>query len=61
METFDGRMWECEIAISPANTMCIEYRYALYRNNNLVWTEWEVAPHRVEVSKDFDSYTINDY
>ncbi len=61
METFDGRMWECEIAISPANTMGIEYRYALYRNNNLVWTEWEVAPHKVEVSKDFDSYTINDY
>ena len=61
METFDGRIWECEIALSTANTIGIEYKYAMYRNGRLVWTEWDVAPHKVSINSNYDNYTINDY
>lgn len=60
LETYDGRLWECEISIQPTNSTGIEYKYAMYRDGSLVWTEWEVAPHRIIFDAKTDNYVIND-
>ncbi|MCR5312797.1 MAG: 4-alpha-glucanotransferase [Bacteroidaceae bacterium] len=61
METFDGKTWDVEITFSADEILGISYKYALYRDNVLVWTEWEVAPHHINFSSDIDHYIINDY
>jgi len=60
LETFDGKEWDGEITFSSSNVIGIEYKYALYKDNALVWTEWEVAPHRIIFSEKADSYIVND-
>ncbi len=61
LETFDGKIWENEITISSKDTKGIEYKYALYNKGELVWTEWEVAPHVVNFDYGTSNYTLNDY
>ena len=59
METYDGLKWEAKIDLQPKD--CIKYLYALYRNGELVWTEWEVKPHIIHLDADTTSYLINDF
>lgn len=49
MCTNDGLKWELLTELEPA-TNTLSYLYALYRENQLVWTEWEVAPHVIHLS-----------
>ena len=59
METYDCLKWEAKIDLHPKD--CIKYLYALYRNGELVWTEWEVKPHIIHLDADTTSYLINDF
>ena len=47
LDTYDGKLWEGEVTLQNTGVEGIEYKYAMYRDNQLVWTEWEVAPHKV--------------
>lgn len=60
LETYDGVQWECEVSFPSQGVSSIEYKYALYRDDELVWTEWEVAPHKVIFDGTTDSYTLTD-
>lgn len=61
LETYDGNLWEGEITIQNTGIEAVEYRYAMYRDNELVWTEWQVAPHRINFDGITNSYIANDY
>src|SRR5574344_188872 len=37
-----------------------EYKYAMYRDGKLVWTEWEVAPHKVTFDGVTHQYMLSD-
>lgn len=53
--TYDGVLWEGEVSFPSSGVKSIEYKYALYRDSELVWTEWDVAPHKIV----FDGKTTN--
>ncbi|MBQ7156182.1 MAG: 4-alpha-glucanotransferase [Bacteroidaceae bacterium] len=61
LETFDGKMWEGEITFPHEDATGVKYKYAVYNEEGLVWTEWEVAPHKITFDADTDSYVVNDY
>ncbi|MDE5999668.1 MAG: 4-alpha-glucanotransferase [Bacteroidaceae bacterium] len=58
--TCDGKMWEGEITFPGQGVDGIEYKYAMYRNGALVWTEWEVAPHVVLFDGVTNHYMLTD-
>ena len=60
LETYDGRLWEGEITFQSHGVDAIEYKYAMYRDDELVWTEWEVAPHRVKLDGVTSHYILGD-
>ncbi len=60
LETYDGLYWEGEITIQPKGLDHIEYKYALYNQGSLVWTEWEVAPHVIHIEEGITSYIADD-
>ena len=60
LETYDGTLWEGDVAFPSAGVKSIEYKYALYRDGELVWTEWEVAPHKIELDGKTTSYILTD-
>ena len=60
LETYDGKLWEGEITFQSAGVESIEYKYAMYRDEQLVWTEWEVAPHRVTFDGITNHYILSD-
>ena len=60
LETYDGKMWEGEVTLQSQGIEGIEYKYAMYRNNALVWTEWEVAPHIVKFDSMTSHYILTD-
>ncbi len=60
LETYDGRLWEGEITFQSVGIQAIEYKYAMYREGELVWTEWEVAPHRVTFDGVTNHYILSD-
>ena len=60
LDTYDGRLWEGEVTFQSTDIRGIEYKYAMYRNGKLVWTEWEVAPHKVSFDGITSSYIISD-
>lgn len=60
LETTDGVTWESEIVFESSKLTSIEYKYALYREGVLVWTEWEVAPHVINFNGTTTSYIVND-
>ena len=60
LDTYDGRTWEGEITFHDAGIDTIEYKYAMYRNGQLIWTEWEVAPHRLQLDRCTRLYTLSD-
>lgn len=60
LATCDGKMWEGEITLQHQEGDGIEYKYAVYRNDALVWTEWEVAPHVVLFDGVTNHYMLTD-
>ena len=60
LETYDGTQWEGEVSFPMTGVKSIEYKYALYRDGELVWTEWEVAPHRIELDGKTTNYILTD-
>lgn len=61
LETYDGNLWEGEITIQNTGMVGVEYRYAMYRDDQLVWTEWEVAPHKLTLDGVTTNYIVSDY
>lgn len=61
LETYDGTLWEGEITLQNSGIKAIEYRYAMYRDNQLVWTEWTTAPHKVEFDDITNNYILTDF
>ena len=60
LETCDGKLWECEVLFPDTNIDTIEYQYAMYRHDELVWTEWDVAPHQIKLDGITTQYVISD-
>ena len=60
LTTADGRLWETELEIEKKDAVGMEYLYAMYRDGELIWTEWETAPHKMMFSEEFDRYLVND-
>ena len=60
MGTADGCMWEGYLEIPAGGAVGIEYLYAMYRDGRLVWTEWEVAPHKLWFCDGMSDYLVND-
>ncbi|MCM1312010.1 MAG: 4-alpha-glucanotransferase [Bacteroides sp.] len=60
LETFDGQRWEGEVTFHGETADSVEYKYALYSDDRLVWTEWEIAPHVIGCIKDDISYLADD-
>lgn len=58
--TYDGRLWEGEMAFQGESVKAIEYKYAMFRDGELVWTEWEVAPHKVALDGVTNHYILCD-
>ena len=60
--TEDGKMWdgEMEVPFQAKGNEGIEYKYAMYRDGKLVWTEWEVAPHKVAFDGVTNNYVLSD-
>ena len=62
LSTFDGLNWEGTLDLKPQDkTGRIEYLYALYRNGELVWTEWEVKPHVIRLDGQTTTYRVDDF
>ena len=60
LETYDGVTWDGEITFAAKNVKCFEYKYALYTDDQLYWTEWELAPHVIYVDQACNYYDVND-
>lgn len=60
LETYDGSQWEGEITMQNSGVASIEYLYAMYRDDVLVWTEWQTAPHTLAFDGITTNYIIND-
>ncbi len=61
--TQDGKMWDGDMTLeisSPIKEVGFEYKYAMYRDGKLVWTEWEVAPHKVKFDGVTNNYVLSD-
>ena len=61
LETYDGHLWEGEVTFQNTGIAGIEYKYAMYREGELIWTEWEVAPHKVMFDGVTTSYIVSDF
>ena len=60
LDTFDGKTWEGETTFQNTGAAGIEYKYAMYNQGELVWTEWEVAPHKLMFDGVTNSYILSD-
>ncbi|MCQ2213994.1 MAG: 4-alpha-glucanotransferase [Bacteroidaceae bacterium] len=60
LETFDGYIWEGEVTLQPTGIVALEYRYSMYRDDELVWSEWDVAPHRILLDGLTANYAVTD-
>ena len=65
LSTEDGVMWigemDLDVQQPPQGDVAeLEYQYAMWRDGQLVWTEWEVAPHRVALDGITNQYLFSD-
>ena len=61
LNTFDGAIWAADIELKSAeigDKLC--YQYAVYRDGQLIWTEWEIAPHTLLLNGVVSNKRIND-
>ena len=60
LTTDEGKIWSGETKVEGNDVEGVQYLYAMYRDGKLVWTEWEVAPHRLMFSQDTYIYDVRD-
>lgn len=64
LTTEDGISWTAHIHLAERlleeQDNRLEYKYALYRYGQLVWTEWDAAPHRLFVDRNRKDKTVGD-
>lgn len=60
MSTTDGRIWTTYIDWTAEQPPTITYRYAMYRDGQLVWTEWTAHPHRLFLHDGNSDYDVVD-
>ena len=65
LQTKDGLRWSGEMELDvqqppKGDVVALEYQYAMWRDGVLVWTEWEVAPHRVTLDGITEQYVLSD-
>ena len=60
LTTTDGTLWEKELDTASDNFDRAEYRYAMYSDGKLVWTEWELAPHIIYFTNAANHYIADD-
>ena len=60
LTTDEGKIWSGETKVEGKDVEGVQYLYAMYRDGELVWTEWEVAPHRLMFSQDTYIYDVRD-
>ena len=61
MSTSDGCEWDAEVELGVKDLdSTLNYQYALYRENQLVWTEWEVAPHTLKFNGKMANRTVGE-
>ncbi|WP_300813905.1 4-alpha-glucanotransferase [uncultured Bacteroides sp.] len=59
--TIDGIHWSAEIAITPPEDGIVQYKYVVYREGNIVRTEWDSFPRVLHVSGDSEKkYRLQD-
>ena len=63
--TEEGVIWTGEMNLDlqqppKGDVVALEYQYAMWRDGQLVWTEWEVAPHRVVLDGITNQYLLTD-
>ena len=50
MTTTDGEHWTCEVQFSAADEPACDYYYSVRRDNTVVRSEWQVVPHRLQLT-----------
>lgn len=61
LTTYDGCQWSTDLEFTTKDfCTTLKYQYALYRNDKLVWTEWELAPHEVCLTTKRNNRTVTD-
>ncbi|MCF0189270.1 MAG: 4-alpha-glucanotransferase [Bacteroidaceae bacterium] len=60
LTTTDGRTWTLCLDWNASQAQLLTYRYAMYREGSLVWTEWEMKPHTLWLTPDVHDYVITD-
>ena len=62
LSTFDGVQWETDLSFddSALTDGRLTYHYALYREGKLVWEEWQLAPHFLQVKTSQRRRTMKD-
>ena len=61
LNTFDGAIWAADIELKSAEVGDkLSYQYAVYRDGQLIWTEWEIAPHTLLLNGVVSNKRIND-
>ena len=65
MTTLDGIIWTCNIDIA-VKAGIFTYNYAMYRNGQFIWKEWEIASHSLYIppepkSKKKGAVNLNTY
>lgn len=51
MNTLDGIIWTCDLDLTVKAGL-FRYNYALYRNGQFVWREWEISSHHLFIPAD---------
>lgn len=60
LRTYDGVEWGGEFDLPSNKVKRLEYKYALYTDGRLYWTEWELAPHVIHVDGSYERYEAHD-
>ena len=61
LTTYDGMTWAADIELKSKEIGDeLTYKYAVYRDGELLWTEWEVAPHSLQLSGTVNNKRVND-
>ena len=60
LNTDEGRFWYGYKDVQNGEAVGVQYLYAMYKDDVLVWTEWEIAPHKILFSEGTWMYDIED-
>ena len=61
LTTYDGTTWAADIELKAKEIGDeLTYKYAVYRDGKLLWTEWEVAPHSLRLTGNVSNKRVND-